>query len=93
MAASNAIQMGAGRAVAATKKVAQDSCTRVNVPILGEVVLPGARELGFVAGIGVLALAGAVEWPVAVVISAGHLLARHQSNKALPEFGEAIGKA
>jgi hypothetical protein len=62
----------------------------VQVPSLGTVELPPANELAFLGGIGVLAVTGLVEWPVAGVLAAGHLLTTNRNNKVLHDFGEAL---
>jgi hypothetical protein len=55
--------------------------------------LPPAEELAFLAGAGVLAAVGAVEWPVALLLGVGHMLATNARNKVIREFGEALEKA
>src|SRR5579859_7471719 len=77
----------------AAAKAKRTTRTRVPVPLIGHVDLPPADELAFMAGIGALAVVGAVEWPVAVVLGAGHALANLRRNKMLREFGEALERA
>lgn len=77
----------------AAEKARKTSRTRVTVPMVGHVDLPPADELAYMAGIGALAVVGAVEWPVAVVLGAGHALANRRRNKLLREFGEALERA
>ncbi|MGI5247352.1 hypothetical protein [Dactylosporangium sp. CA-139066] len=67
--------------------------TQVSLPMLGTFRLPAGEELAFLGGIGVLAVLGAIEWPVAVVLAAGHALATNRRNKVVHEFGEALEKA
>jgi predicted flap endonuclease-1-like 5' DNA nuclease len=74
----------------AAEKARHSTRTRVNVPFLGHVDLPPADELAYIAGIGALAVVGVVEWPVAVVLGAGHALANRRRNRLLREFGEAL---
>jgi hypothetical protein len=74
----------------AAEKARHSSRTRLNVPFLGHVDLPSGDELAFIAGIGVLAVVGAIEWPVAVALGAGHALANRRRNRLLREFGEAL---
>jgi hypothetical protein len=81
---------GAGRAA---KLVCERHMTRVDLPCLGTVTLPSRDQLAFVGGVGLLAVAGLVEWPVAAVLAAGHLLASNRSNRTLREFGEALEAA
>jgi hypothetical protein len=61
--------------------------------VLGKVALPPPDELAFLAGAGLLAAAGAVDWPVAVLLGVGHVLANRRNNRVLREFGEALERA
>jgi hypothetical protein len=67
--------------------------TRLEVPVLGTVTLPCRDQLVFYGGLGLLAVVGVIEWPVAAVVGAGHLLAAKRNNKALREVGEALEQA
>ena len=67
--------------------------TRLDVPVLGTVTLPCRDQLVFFSGLGLLAVVGMIEWPVAAVVGAGHLLAARRNNRALREFGEALEQA
>jgi hypothetical protein len=78
---------------AAAEKAARTSRTRVTIPMIGRVDLPPADELAFMAGIGALVVVGAVEWPLAIVLGAGHALTNRRRNKLLQEFGEALERA
>lgn len=74
---------------AADKATARNSTT---IP-LGHgaaIRLPSPDELAYVAGLGVLAALEIIEWPVAVVLGAGHVLVSGHRNKALRDFGEAL---
>jgi hypothetical protein len=78
---------------AAAVKATRRNSTQVTVPLLGTVNLPAADELAFLAGMGVLTVVGAIEWPIAVVLAVGHTLAANRRNKVIREFGEALEKA
>ncbi len=60
---------------------------------IGPVRVPSPDRLAFYGGIATLALFGIVEWPVALVIGIGHLLADDHHHKLLADFGEALGEA
>ncbi|MHB2022466.1 MAG: hypothetical protein ACYCO3_03920 [Mycobacteriales bacterium] len=62
----------------------------LRLPLLGEVDLPPADALAFAGGLGVLALAGAIDWPVAGLIALGHYLSQNRQSAALRIFGEAL---
>ena len=67
--------------------------TRLQIPVVGAVTFPCRDQLVFFGGLGLLAVVGLIEWPVAAVVGAGHLLAAKRNNKALREFGEALEQA
>lgn len=77
-------------AVAAAQEV---HTLHVVLPWIGDVPLPSADELAFVAGIGALAVVGAIEWPVAAVLGAGRLLAHVHRWRSLAAFGDALEHA
>jgi hypothetical protein len=67
--------------------------THISVPVVGEVHLPAPEELAFIGGTAVLALVGILEWPVAVLLSMGHVLAMNRRNKVVHALGEALEEA
>lgn len=60
---------------------------------LGSITVPAPDRLAFYAGIAALAVFGVVDWPVALVIGVGHLLADDHHHKMVAEFGEALAEA
>ena len=78
---------------AAARKVARRNSTQLTLPVLGKVGLPPPEELAFLTGAGLLVIAGAVDWPVAVLLAVGHVLANRRHNRVLREFGEALERA
>jgi hypothetical protein len=65
----------------------------VNLPVVGKVEIPRPDQLAYFGGLAALAALELIDWPVAVVIAAGHLLASNHHNKLLEELGEAIEEA
>jgi hypothetical protein len=65
----------------------------INLPVLGQVEIPRPEQLAYYGGLAALATLELIDWPVAVVIAAGHLLASNHHNKILEELGEAIEEA
>ncbi|MFP5346294.1 MAG: hypothetical protein ACLGIA_04625 [Actinomycetes bacterium] len=84
-------QPGGGRRAA--QKATDRNTVRVQVPVVGTIELPPTNELAFLGGVGLLAVVGALEWPIAGVLAAGHLLAASRRNKVLHDFGEALEEA
>ncbi|MCO6003859.1 hypothetical protein NE236_02600 [Actinoallomurus purpureus] len=65
----------------------------VRLPMLGQVTLPPPERLVYYAGLGLLAVFEVVEWPVALVVGTGHLLADQQHRKLVRGLGEALEEA
>ena len=66
---------------------------RVALPVVGEVKLPPPRDLAFFTAVGVLTAVGALEWPVAAIVVAGHALATSARSKTAQEAGEVLEEA
>jgi hypothetical protein len=83
---------GEPRARAATAAVEQNT-SHLDVPVLGRVELPPTDQLAFMGGILALAAVGVMEWPVALVLATGHLLAHNRHVQLLRDFGKALEEA
>lgn len=66
---------------------------RVEVPVVGELWLPPGDTLAWLGGLVTLAAVGVLEWPVAVALGAGHVLAHQQHLRLLKDFGEGLEEA
>jgi len=78
----------------AAQQVIDKHSIRVTLPdTMGTIRLPEPQRLAFYGGIATLAALGIVEWPVAVVLGVGHLLAEDHHHKCLCDFGEALAEA
>ena len=62
----------------------------INLPVVGQVQVPRPDQLAYYGGLAALAAFELIDWPVAVVIVAGHILASNHHNKLLEELGEAM---
>jgi hypothetical protein len=62
----------------------------VNLPVVGQVQVPRPDQLAYYGGLAALAAFELIDWPVAVVIAAGHILASNHHNRVLEELGEAM---
>ena len=65
----------------------------VRLPVLGEVAVPPTDKLAYYLGIGALATLQVIEWPIALVITAGHLLADQHLSGLAGGLGEALESA
>jgi hypothetical protein len=77
----------------AAQQVSKRQNLHVTVPGLGQISLGPPDQLAYVAGVALLAALEIIEWPLACVIAAGHLLADQRRSAALHAFGEALEEA
>ncbi|WP_212745856.1 hypothetical protein [Sinomonas susongensis] len=82
-----------GRYSAAADKARDRRSITINFEGIGSVKLPPTEDLAFLGGMGVLAAAGILEWPVAGILAAAHLLTRSSRNSTIKAFGEALEEA
>lgn len=74
----------------AVDKVREGQTFVLNLPVVGRVSIPRPEQLAYYGGLGALAALELIDWPVALVIGAGHLLASNHRNQILAELGEAL---
>ena len=67
--------------------------TTVALPVLGPLQLPPLDHLVWYAGVGVLTAVELLEWPVALVLTVGKLLADNRNHRTLRSLGEALEEA
>ena len=77
----------------AVNQIREGETFAVNLPMIGQVEIPRPEQLAYYGGLAALAAFELIDWPVAMVIMAGHLLASNHHNKLLEELGEAIEDA
>ena len=69
-----------------------DSFT-VDLPVLGRVRIPRPEQLAYYGALAALAAAELIEWPIAVVLGAGHALSQNQHSRMAQELGDALEDA
>lgn len=62
----------------------------VELPVLGRVTVPRPEQLAYYGGLALLAVFDLIDWPVAVAVAAGHILASSHHNEILEQLGEAL---
>jgi len=77
----------------AAEKATEENTTRITVPLIGTITLPPPDQLAYVGGIATLVALEVIEWPVAVALCAGHVLAGCGRNKIIQDFGHALEAA
>jgi hypothetical protein len=66
---------------------------RISVPVIGEVRLPPAQNLAFIAAVGALTAFGLIQWPVALIVVVGHVLATKARESTVRGLGEGLAQA
>jgi hypothetical protein len=77
----------------AVEQIREGETFAVNLPVLGQVEIPRPEQLAYFGGLAALAALELIDWPVALVIAAGHFLASNHHNRLLEELGEAMEEA
>jgi len=77
----------------AVEKIRAGETFVVNLPMVGSVEIPRPDELAYFGGLAALAAFELIDWPVALVIAAGHFLASSHHNRVLEELGDAMEEA
>ena len=65
----------------------------VELPVVGRVRLPRPEQLAYYGALGALAAVEIIEWPVALVLAAGHVLMQNEHSRVAQEVGEALEDA
>lgn len=74
----------------AVEKIREGETFAVKLPVVGKVEIPRPEQLAYYGGLAALAAFELIDWPVALVIAAGHVLAANHHNRLLEELGEAM---
>jgi hypothetical protein len=74
----------------AVQRLIKRAGVQVRVPCVGEVTLPPPQRLAYFGGLAALAAVGLLDWPVAIVIVAGHALADQHWSRVASGMGEAL---
>jgi hypothetical protein len=65
----------------------------VDLPIFGHIRIPRPEQLAYYGALAVLAAMELIDWPIALVLGAGHALAQNQHSRIAQELGEAFEEA
>ena len=65
----------------------------LNLPMVGKVSVPPPEQLAYYGGLALLAVFEIIDWPVAVAVAAGHLMASNHRSQMLEQLGEALEEA
>lgn len=65
----------------------------MDLPVVGRVRIPRPEHLAYYGALGALAALEIIEWPIALVLGAGHALAQNQHSRMAEELGDALEDA
>ena len=77
----------------AVERVRDAETFAVTLPVVGQVRIPRPDQLAYYVALAGLAALEIIDWPIALVIGAGHALAASQHHKVAQEIGEALQDA
>jgi hypothetical protein len=77
----------------AVERVRDAQSFAVDLPVVGRVRIPRPDQLAYYGALAGLAALEIIDWPIALVIGAGHALAETHHNKVAEELGEALEQA
>jgi hypothetical protein len=75
------------------ERIRNEDTVAVNLPILGKTRLPRADTLAYYGGVAALAAFEIIEWPVALVLGVGHVLAENHHSRVAQALGDALEDA
>lgn len=62
----------------------------VTLPVVGKIRVPHPEQLAYYGALAALAAVEIIDWPVALVLAAGHAMMEDQHNRVAQEIGEAL---
>jgi hypothetical protein len=77
----------------AVERVRDADTFAVNLPVVGRVRIPRPDQLAYYGALAGLAALQIIDWPIALAIGAGHVLASSHHNRVVQELGEALEEA
>jgi hypothetical protein len=74
----------------ASERIHEAERIDVEFPVIGRVRFTRPDRLVFYGGLAALAAFSLIDWPVALVLAAGHALAENHHSRVARELGEAL---
>ncbi|MGV0807497.1 hypothetical protein [Mycolicibacterium setense] len=65
----------------------------MTLPVVGRVKVPHPEQLAYYGALGILAAVEIIDWPVALLLGAGHVLMQNEHNRVARQVGEALEEA
>lgn len=77
----------------AVEKIRKGQTFAVELPVVGKVRIPRPDQIAYFGGLAALAAFEIIDWPIALAVAAGHVLASNHHDKVLQELGEVMESA
>jgi hypothetical protein len=77
----------------AVERVREAEGFAMDLPVLGRVRIPHPEQLAYYGALAALAAVEIIDWPIALAIAAGHVLAENQHSRIARELGDALEQA
>ena len=77
----------------ASERMREAETMHLNLPVIGHVRMPRADHLAYYGGLAALSAFQLIEWPIALVLGVGHVLANNHQNRISQGLGEALEDA
>jgi len=74
----------------AVRRVQAAKSFSVNLPVVGRVRIPRPEHLAYYGVLGGLAAVEIIDWPIALVLAAGHALTQQHQSRFAEDVGEAL---
>lgn len=77
----------------AVERIREAESFAVDLPGVGHVRIPRPEQLAYYGALLALAAAEIIDWPIALLLGAGHALAQSQHSRMAQELGDALEDA
>lgn len=77
----------------ALEEIRKGETFAVDLPLIGRVAIPPPEQIAYYGGLVMLAAFEIIDWPVAIAVAAGHIMASNHRSQLLEQLGEALEEA
>ena len=74
----------------AVRRIREGRSFTMDLPMVGRVRVPHPEQLAYYGALATLAAFEIIDWPIALVLAAGHALVQNDHNRVAQELGEAL---
>jgi hypothetical protein len=77
----------------ASQRIREAETVGLRLPMVGQIRIARPDHLAYYGGLAALAALQLIEWPIALVLGAGHVLAESHHSRLAQELGDAFEQA